>query len=193
MSININTSCIQQQIENMKQDQESFSKEQENKEKVFKADSELHKEMKKAAFAAKHGHSMGEKKEPESSKVPTGQAALFVALEQQINNNLMDMSSHSNALANLTPQMQQQDGIYDQLSAEQDALASTDPDKLNAASAQVKAELMVATANTDNLSTKASTESQYMSQAAKQNAALTGIGSFLVRAIIDKQGNYSRA
>jgi hypothetical protein len=171
----------------------NFTKEQESKEKVFEANSKLHKEMKKAAFAAKHGDAKDSKEGPGSSKVPTGQAALFLALEEQINDNLLDMSFHSQTLGNLAPEMQRQSGIYDKLSAQQDNLATEDPDQLNADSSELKAELMVATTTTDALSTKASTESHYMSEDAKANAGLTGIGSFLVRTIIDKQGQYSRA
>jgi len=193
MSINIDTSSIQQQIDSTKQDEQLFLKDQENKEKVSKAKHELHKEMTKAAYAAKHGHAMGDQETHGSSKVPTGHAALFLALEEQINNNLLDMSSHSQALNNMTPEMKRQGDIYNQLTSEQDDLANMDPSLLNAKSSALKAELMNATTSTDLLSTKASAESHYMTNDAAQNSALTGIGSFLVQAVIDKQGNYSRA
>lgn len=193
MSIDIDTSSSQQQIDNMNQDEELFLRGQENQEKVLNAKQGLRKEMTTAAYAEKHGHGMGDKETHGSSRVPSGQAALFLALDEQINNNLMDMSSHSNTLNNLTPEMQRQETIYNQLSADQDSLANIDPDLLNAKSAELKAGLMVASTSTDVLSTEASTESHRMSQDASLNSALTGIGSFLVQVVIDKQGNYSRA
>lgn len=188
---NFDTSSIQQQIDNMKQDQELFQKEQENKEKVHAAQGELRKDMTKALIAAKHGK-QGD--EPQAgAKVPSGQAALIMALESQIDANMDNMRLHANTLVQMTPEMQREGSYYDQISADQDSLAQADPDTLNEQSAAIKAELLVATSETNTTATAASAESHAMAQDSSLNSGLTGMGSFLVRAITDKLGNYSRA
>lgn len=196
MSINVDTSYIQMQLANAKQDQEDSEKDLKNKEKVLNANSKLKKEMTKALFAAKHGHGLGDAPGEPSSKVPTGQAALIFALEAQVENNIADMASHASALKSMNNDIAQQSANFDRISQDQDNLASLaasgQVDDLNAKSAELKEELANATASSSMTSAQASTETRYMSEDSMQNASLTGIGSMLIDTVLNKVGQYPR-
>jgi hypothetical protein len=196
MSINVDTSYIQQQLANAQQDEEHSEQELQNKEKMSKANGKLKKEMTKALFAVKHGHTLDDKPGQPSSKIPTGEAAIFLALEAQVQNNMADMAAHLNTLKNMNSEIAKEGSVYDQISKDQDDLASLatsgQTDNLNAKSAELKEELTNATAQSGMTSTNASTQTRYMTQDSMENAGLTGIGSFLINAVLDKQGNYSR-
>lgn len=191
MSINFDTSSLQQRIDDMKQDEDLFEKDQASQEKVAKEKHKLKKEMTKAAYAPHHGKSLGDAS-TNNTAIPTGHAAFILALEEQVNDNLADMASHAFKLGSMSPEMARQQTIYDQITQEQGSLEGTDPTQLNGQAALVKSELLIATSDTDNLSTKASVESHYMTQDAQQNSALTAIGSFLVNNVTNRLGNYSR-
>jgi hypothetical protein len=196
MSINVDTSYIQQQLANAKQDEEHSELELQNKEKMSKANGKLKKEMTKALFAAKHGHTLDGKPRQPSSKIPTGEAAIFLALEAQVQNNMADMAAHLNTLKNMNSEIAKEASTYDQISKDQDNLASLatsgQTDNLNAKSAELKEELTNATAQSGMTSANASTQTRYMAQDSMENSGLTGMGSFLINAVLDKQGNYSR-
>jgi len=196
MSINVDTSYIQQQLANAKQDEEHSKQDLQNKEKISKANGKLKKEMTKALFAAKHGHTLGDKPGQPSSKIPTGEAAIFLALEAQVQNNMADMAAHLNTLKNMNSEIAKESSIYDQISKDQDDLASLatsgQVDNLNEKSAELKEELTNATAQSGMTSANASTQTRYMTQDSMENSGLTGMGSFLINAVLDKQGNYSR-
>ncbi len=196
MNINFDTSYIQQQLANAKQDEEHSEQDLKNEEKMSKANGKLKKEMTKSLFSAKHGHTLVDKPVQPSSKVPTGEAAIFLALEAQVQNNMADMAAHMNTLKSMNGEIAQEGAVFDQISKDQDDLASLATsgqlDDLNAKSAELKGELSNATALSGMTSAKASAETRYMTQDSMENSGLTGMGSWLIDAVLNKQGNYSR-